>query len=185
MNVMSWTQTPMKYFCDSSLLNVYLHLCIYTTQHLHVSLCNTLIKKRLNFLEYMNSILSSYSISVNCHYTGDIFALFSIFAKFQDTFLNLGIFCKPPPANSHFMASSPAYSHKVALLPHWAQGGPQGWEQTFVSLMLRGLWIGHNPSLQLQCICAGEKPTEFIEADETHGNAFVQKFSFVEVNNMP
>lgn len=40
----------------------------------------------------MHSILSSYSISVNCHYTGNICALFSIFGKFQDTFLNLEFF---------------------------------------------------------------------------------------------
>lgn len=29
---------------------------------------------------------------MNCHYTGNIFALFSIFAKFQDIFLNLEFF---------------------------------------------------------------------------------------------
>lgn len=119
------------------------------------------------------------STSVNCHYAGNIFALFSIFAKFQDTFLNLGIFCKLPPANSHFMAFT-LYSHKVVLLPHRAQGGPQCWEQTFVPLIFWGLWIDHNPSLPLQCACAGEKPIEFSEADETHGNAFVQKFSFMK-----
>lgn len=114
-----------------------------------------------------------------------IFLLFSIFANFQDTFLNLGIFFKPPPANSHFMASSAPHSHKVALLPHRGtlltpchhQGCPQCWEQIFVSLMFRGLRIGHSPSRHLHCVCAEEKPTEFSEADETHGNAFVQKFS--------
>lgn len=127
----------------------------------------------------MHSILSSYSISVNCHYTGNICALFSIFGKFQDTFLNLEFFIKPPSANSHFMGSSPR-SQKAALLPQRAQGGPQRWEQTFVSWMFRGFWIGHNPSLDLQCICAGKKFTEFSEADETHRNALVQKFSFVK-----
>lgn len=116
---------------------------------------------------------------MNCH-AGNIFALFSIFAKFQDTFLNLGFFFKAPPANSHFMTSSPPHSCNVALLLHRAQGGPQGWEQTFVYLIFTGLWVGHNPNLHLQCICAGEKSTEFSEADETHGNAFVQKFSFVK-----
>lgn len=178
-NVMSLTQTPVKYICDSSLLNLYLHLYIYTAQYAYISLCNTLTKNRLHFLKYMNSILSSYSISVNCH-AGNIFALFWIFVKFQDTFLNLRIFYKPPPANSHFMASFSPHSHEVALLPHRAQGGPQGWEQTFVSSMFRGLWIGHDRSIHLQCICAGEKSTEFSEADETHGSACCQKFSFVK-----
>lgn len=93
MNVMSSTQTLVKYICDSSLLNLYLHLYIYTTQYVYISLCNTWLKNWLNFLKYINSLLSSYSISVNCH-AGNIFALFSIFAKFQDTFLNLGFFLR-------------------------------------------------------------------------------------------
>lgn len=46
--------------------------------------------------------------------------------------------------------------------------------------MYKGLWIGHSPSLNLQCICTWEKSPDFSEADEACGNVFVQKFIFMK-----
>lgn len=78
------------------------------------------------------------------------------------------------------MASPPPRSHKVALLHHGSQGDLKCWEETSVLSMYKGLWIGHSPSLNLQCICTWEKSPDFSEADEACGNVFVQKFIFMK-----